>query len=90
MSLGGYTDNEGNIYIGQNLKKFRKLLNLTQIRMGIDLGVTQKQISFWENNIEPMPRYYIKQLIAVYGSRSISVVSEYRREEQKYYEAAIN
>ena len=85
MNRGIRTDSEGNIYVGKHLKNFRKLINITQIKMSMDLGVSQKQISFWENEEQPMPRYYMKQLIKIYGSKSINLVSDYQSAEIKYY-----
>ena len=43
------------------LKELRKAKNISQNRLAIEIGVTQKAIDFWEKNInEPKASYIIK------------------------------
>ena len=56
-----------NIWLGQNIKRFRQMFGISQKELGERLGVTKETIYRYENNIQSPPLQILIQLSALLG-----------------------
>lgn len=61
--------------LGEKIKQARKESNVTQVQLAEELGVMQKDVSRWENNLHiPNAIYFIK--LAIITGKSIEWFNE--------------
>lgn len=49
--------------IGNRIKELRQELSLSQEKLGALIGVSQKAVAFWENNVCEPKAFYIVKLV---------------------------
>ncbi len=69
--------------IGENIKKFRKLANLTQAQLGQLLGYDQLTIAKIEHNEQSLSVSKAKELCAILGCRLPDLVNGYTENRLK-------